>query len=116
MGLTLGYLPALSLADARDLARGEPSKVFAGGDPQGAKMRAREAARHGATIKELADDFLASREAARWRPRTRYEFARIINREILPAFGTRDGDPPEETFAARRDAQGQPFRVPRSVG
>ncbi len=81
--MTLGPWPTLSLADARDKARAALHAVVDGDDPQAEKT----AARNAATVADLAEAFLASREAQEWRPSTSAEFERIVRREIVPALG-----------------------------
>ena len=61
-------------------------KVALGGDPALEKRQARRRVGEG-TVAALADEFLASRESAKWRPKTREEFERLVRAEIVPAIG-----------------------------
>lgn len=97
--LTLGrYRPeeskakGLTLGEARDRARKVLRQIDDGIDPQAEKVQAREVAkaaaqRQGATFSTLAARWLASTAAAEWRPKTRAEFTRIVNRELVPVLG-----------------------------
>src|SRR5712691_2369485 len=77
---TLGRYPAVSLADARGLAREAQLAVAKGGDPAAAKKAAREVA----TFGDLAAFYLeqyAKRVKKAWQ-----EDDRIINAELLPRW------------------------------
>jgi hypothetical protein len=79
--LTPGKVGGPTLKDACDAAREALGKVAAGADPIAAKKRA------GAnTVAALAEAFLAAAEVRRLRTAAGYK--RVINREIVPAFGT----------------------------
>ena len=82
---TIGTIPPLSLADARKRAKEVFLKVALGGDPALEKRQARRRVGEG-TVAALADEFLASRESAKWRPKTREEFERLV-RADRPAIG-----------------------------
>jgi integrase len=93
--LHIGEVGVLSLADARQQARGLLVDVARGTDPAAvreAESRAAEDAhqRSERTLLKLAEMWLSSRESKEWRPRTRKEFERITRRVILPALGDRD--------------------------
>jgi len=60
--------------------------VALGEDPQTEKLRARRRALGEGTVAALAEDFLTSRESAKWRPKTRAEFERLVRTEIIPAM------------------------------
>lgn len=78
--LTLGKVEGMTLQGARKAARGALDKVGAGEDPVAAKKRA------GAnTVERLAGDFVRSPEVRRLKAQAEYK--RIVNREIVPAFG-----------------------------
>lgn len=81
--MTLGPWPTVSLADARDKARELLHAVVDGDDPQAEKVESR----HAATLADLGDAFLKSKEAQAWRASTRVEFERIVRKEIAPALG-----------------------------
>ena len=85
--LTIGTIPPLSLADARKKAKEVLLRVELGGDPALGKRQAKRLVRGEGTVAALADDFLASRESAKWRPKTRQEFERLVRAEIVPAIG-----------------------------
>lgn len=79
--LTLGKVEGMTLRGAREAARAALDKVGAGEDPIAAKRRA------GAnTVSALAGDFVRSPEVQRLK--TRAEYKRVVEREIIPAFGT----------------------------
>lgn len=84
---TLGDARVLTLAQARKRAKVELGKVDGGADPQEAKAVARRE-RDSATVEALALAFLADQQK-RWRPRTAYEFERLIRREVIPELGSR---------------------------
>jgi len=78
----------LTLAEARARARATMNEVRSGGDPQAAKIEARNAP----TVAEMAEAFLADGRSVRshrraWRESTRAERERLIRREIVPAIG-----------------------------
>jgi Arm DNA-binding domain/Phage integrase central domain len=78
--MTLGKYPALSLADARSLAKATISKVALGEDPATDK----KAARLAETFGELAHEYLERHAKANkrsWR-----EDERILDHDILPAW------------------------------
>lgn len=104
--LTLGpYRPeestakGLTLGEARRRAGAVLRDVAAGGDPQAAKVGAKrqeaaEALRDGATFASVAAKWLAhgrstkgTRAGQPWREKTRAEFQRLVEIEILPALG-----------------------------
>lgn len=82
--LKIGNMPPLTLADARGKALAALRAVELGEDPAAERERARTAA---GTVGALAADFLASREARKWARKTRSEFERLIEVEIIPALG-----------------------------
>src|SRR5207245_2673884 len=90
--LHIGDVGVLSLADARQQARGLLADVAKGTDPAAAREAARRAAeedgrRSERTIRTLAEMWLSSKESKEWRPSTRQEFGRITRRVIIPALG-----------------------------
>jgi integrase len=50
-------------------------------------MNARRVRLTAATVAELAEAFLSSKDAMAWRPKTRQEFARILRVELVPHLG-----------------------------
>ena len=50
-------------------------------------MSARRQPLTAATIANLVEAFLSSKEAIAWRPKTRQEFERILRVEVIPALG-----------------------------
>jgi integrase len=97
----LGPVEALSLEDARSLARQRLGDVCKGRDPAGEKraQRAREKARREAdSISDLADKWLADRHGGH-KKRERQEstidaYRRLLDQHVLPAFGKRRVDDP----------------------
>jgi hypothetical protein len=79
--LKLGNMPAVSLADARRLARQVLASVALGGDPAADK----EAQQEAATFGHLAEVYL-ERHAVK--KRTGAEDRRILERELLPKWRT----------------------------
>jgi integrase len=93
--LHIGEVGVLSLADARQQARGFLADVAKGTDPAIAREAERRAAdearrRSERTVRALAEMWLSSKEAAAWRLGTRQEFGRITRRVIIPVLGDRD--------------------------
>ncbi len=87
--LTVGRYPALSLADARALARDAMHEVAKGNDPGAAKAarrRSPEPERH--TFADAAEDFLR-RHVGKLRRSTRGEYARYFAKVLVPRWGRR---------------------------
>jgi integrase len=88
---TLGSLEHWKLAAAREEARRLRAKVDLGVDPRAERLvrAAEEAAKvKGATtVTALTEAWLASPEAAKWRPNTRKEFERMVRVEVRPELG-----------------------------
>jgi integrase len=80
--VTLGQYPLISLADARDLARGLLGKVALGGDPVGE----REQARLSLSFEALAQLYLERHAQVNKSQRAAAEDKRIIERELLPVW------------------------------
>jgi integrase len=81
--LTLGTYPTLSLADARERARRALRDASIGLDPAAAKQEARDAE----TFAELARLYLERH--AKIKKRSWAEDERIVNSELIPAWGHR---------------------------
>ena len=86
---TLGPVGPVVLSEARARAKKLRRAVAQGEDPQGEQMTARRQRLTAATVEDLVEAFLASKEALAWRPKTRQEFARILRVEVVPALGDR---------------------------
>lgn len=95
--LTLGPVPALSIADARAAAKRAAADVANRKDPAGEKQAARAAARAKAAeaerpadlIADVAKLFVARHAKLKTRPRTARETERILAYDILPRWGGR---------------------------
>jgi integrase len=83
--VTLGTYPEMSLADARKAARELRTKVDKGNDP-GAEIQERKKI---PTFAELSAEYLEKHAIHK---RTRDEDERIINRELLPRWGSTRAD------------------------
>lgn len=81
----LGTFPALELSKARDDARDVMRKADAGEDPA---QEREERKRGDHTFKALAEEVLEAR-ALRTRAKTQKERKRILEKELLPAWGDR---------------------------
>ncbi len=84
---TLGPVGPLGLSQARARAKRLRGAVAQGEDPHGDRMNARRQKLTAATVEDLVEAFLASKDALAWRPKTRQEFARILRVEVVPALG-----------------------------
>jgi integrase len=84
---TLGPVGPVGLAEARARAKRLRGAVAQGDDPHGDQMKARRQRITAATVEDLVEAFLASKEALAWRPKTRQEFGRILRVEVVPALG-----------------------------
>ena len=85
--MTLGTYPTMGLADAR-LAHAEAKKQLAAGiDPGAQLLEKRRAERDAETVADLAREYL---EKWAWpRKRSAAEDERILNKDVLPVWGTR---------------------------
>jgi integrase len=85
---TLGNARRVDLAPARDAAQEALARTELGADPHAEKVAART--RPGdATVADLVEAFLKSRESERWRPATRDQFERLLQNEVVPVLGSR---------------------------
>ncbi len=85
--MTLGTYPALSLANARVKHAQAKETLEKGEDPGALHVEKRRAGRQAETVADLAEEYLE-----KWaRPRTRSaaEDERILNKDVLPAWGKR---------------------------
>jgi hypothetical protein len=80
---TIGWYPALSLADAREKAAEARREIAHGGDPAGEKQLRRQAP----TVADIAETYLTLH--AKVHKRTWREDARILQADILPQWGRR---------------------------
>ncbi len=81
--LKLGRFPLVSLAEARNEAKDLAAQISKGEDPS-RNQREQQAA---PTFAEVAEDFLNSPRLAQRSPRTRREYRRILEHDLLPAWG-----------------------------
>lgn len=82
--LTIGRYPALSLADARALARDAMHEVAKGNDP-GAAKAARNEPPEAEAFENAAQDFLR-RHVGKLRRSSQQENARVFSKELLPRW------------------------------
>ena len=94
--LKLGTYPALSLKQARSLARSRRGEVEQGADPQAERMRGREAE---ATFARLASLYMENHAKAK--KRSWKEDQRILEKDLLPAWKDR----PAESITRKEIAQ-----------
>ena len=86
--VTLGRVGTITPNDARKLAKVKLGSVAHGLDPAAVKAAERGAL----TLKELADLFLSEHVEAKRKPRTASHYRDILQRVVLPEFGTRQGE------------------------
>jgi integrase len=84
---TIGRYPIVSLEEARDLARDALKKAKSGTDPSADRAAQTEAdrERRARTVSAAVADFLTL--YPRYRPSTRAEVKRLLNREVVPEVG-----------------------------
>ena len=94
--LTIGPYPALTLAEARKRAQKAKALIADGVSPQAEKQAARTAAKAKAAEAEKPVDLIADvaklfieRHAKKQRPSTARELERLIEHDLLPAWGSR---------------------------
>lgn len=80
----LGEHGAITLEQARELARDMLGVVRGGGDPSSA----RQGARDGATVEEACKRFIKEHAALK-KPRTMEQYEGILDKHVKPAWGTR---------------------------
>jgi integrase len=81
----LGRFPKLTVADARQQARKYLGQVAAGDDPG----RELEELKREPTFADLADRFMNQYAIPRYTPRTVIEVRRMLDNDVLPAWGSR---------------------------
>ena len=94
---TIGYYPAVTLAEAHRLAREAIGEIARGNDPAAKKAASRRAGAASdvpRTISELIAKFIEKRPASKNRPTPRdttwASYARILDNDVLPAWKGRD--------------------------
>lgn len=80
--LTMGLYPAMSLAEAREKARAFLVEVDKGNDPANLKQKEKKAP----TVTDLVSEYLEKHASHK---RSQYEDKRILEKDILPAWGKR---------------------------
>src|SRR5208283_3076541 len=83
--MKLGSYPILTLADAREQAKNKLADVQKGVDV----ASERKAARDADSFSELCERYLKEHARQKKKPGSAYEDERIINRELLPNWGSR---------------------------
>ena len=85
--LTLGTYPALTLANARVKHAQAKETLEQGNDPGALHVEKRRTERQAETVNDLAEEYLE--KWARPRKRSAAEDERILNKDVLPAWGKR---------------------------
>jgi integrase len=84
----VGFRPPLKVADARELARQMLVDIRAGRDPAlELEARARAAKAGETTITQLAEKWMADYVRPKLKPRTVFDYERLLAQHILPAVG-----------------------------
>lgn len=99
--VTLGRVGKITPDEAEKLAKRVLGAVAHGADPAGAKS----ADRRGATLKELADLFLADHVAAKRKPATADHYKHILEKLVLSSLGNRKADQVTTSDIARLHAR-----------
>jgi hypothetical protein len=86
--MTLGAYPDKSLAEARKLHAEALSRLAKGIDPAEADITAREERIASPTVQNLVEEFLLRHVTVK-APRSRDEYARNLEKDVLPAWGRR---------------------------
>jgi integrase len=85
---TLGYRPPLKVAEAREQAHEMLADIRQGRDPVLEQKARRQAAAAGEiTISQLAEKWMADYVRPKLRPRTVFDYERLLAQHILPALG-----------------------------
>lgn len=82
--MTVGQFGVLTVQEARDKARRILVEAL-DGDP----LAKRQKARHGSTLRQLADSYLKEHAIPKKKPRSVAEDRRLLEKVILPALGSR---------------------------
>ncbi len=77
----IGQHGAITVQQARQIARDWAAEVHKGGDPSGSRKDARSA-----TIRELADRYLMEHARPKKKPRSVRSDEALLNRHIIPAL------------------------------
>jgi integrase len=86
--ITIGFAPAMSLAKARAEAGHALVAMRNGVDPSAErKARLRAAATRGLTISQLAEKWMADFVVPKLKPRTAFDYRKLLAKHILPAVG-----------------------------
>jgi integrase len=111
--VTLGRVGKITPNEAEKLAKRVIGAVANGADPAAAKS----ADRRGATLKELADLFLADHVAAKRKPATADHYKVILEKHVLPTLGSRKADQVNTADIARLHARmrERPYVANRTV-
>jgi integrase len=99
--VTLGRVGKVTPDEAEKLAKRVLGAVAHGADPAASKS----ADRRGATLKELADLFLADHVAAKRKPATAEHYKHILEKMVLPSLGKRKADQVTTADIARLHAR-----------
>jgi integrase len=85
---TLGYRPPLKVAEAREQAHEMLADIRQGRDPVLEQKARRQAAAAGEiTISQLAEKWMADYVRPKLKPRTVFDYERLLAQHILPALG-----------------------------
>ncbi len=85
--MTLGTYPAVSLASARVKHASAKELLTKGTDPGALHVEKRRAERQAETVNDIAEEYLE--KYARPRKRSADEDERMLNKDVLPSWGTR---------------------------
>ena len=83
---TIGYRPPLKVTEARDLARQMLADLRQGRDPA-LERKARLAAANEMTVGQLAEKWTHDYVRPKLKPRTAFDYERLLAQHILPAVG-----------------------------
>ena len=86
---TIGYRPPLRVSEAREQAHAMLADIRAGRDPViERKARAARMAAGTMTVAQLAEKWLANYVRPKLKPRTVFDYERLLQQHILPALGS----------------------------
>jgi integrase len=86
--VTLGYSPGMTAAAARELALQALADMRRGFDPAAeSKARIKAAAAGEMTIAQLAERWMAEHVRPKLKPRTEFDYQRLLDGHLLPAVG-----------------------------